>query len=106
MKQIIEIIAQSLVDHPESVVVTEIEGNSTSILELKVAKSDIGQVVGKQGRIAQAIRTILSAVSARQNKRAVLEIVEDYGDVKFLHKLKKVQNLVRTGSTGQLNRYS
>jgi predicted RNA-binding protein YlqC (UPF0109 family) len=76
MKKIIKIIAEALVDQPELVFVTEIGGAHTSILELMVAKADIGKVIGKQGRTAGAIRTILSAVSAKEKKRAVLEIVE------------------------------
>jgi hypothetical protein len=76
MKEIIKIIAQALVDQPDLVFVTEIGGANTSILELKVAKEDIGKVIGKQGRTAGAIRTLLSAVSAKKKKRAVLEIVE------------------------------
>ena len=76
MKDIIQIIAQALVDQPDLVFVTEIGGANTSILELKVAKEDIGKVIGKQGRTAGAIRTILSAVSAKEKKRAVLEIME------------------------------
>ncbi len=76
MKEIIQIIAEALVDQPDLVFVTEIGGANTSILELKVAKADIGKVVGKQGRTAGALRTILSAVSAKEKKRAVLEILE------------------------------
>jgi predicted RNA-binding protein YlqC (UPF0109 family) len=76
MKEIIQIIAKALVDQPELVFVTEIGGTYTSILELKVAKADIGKVIGRQGRTAGALRTILSAVSAKEKKRAVLEIVE------------------------------
>ena len=76
MKEIIQIIAEALVDQPEQVLVTEIGGANTSILELKVAKADIGKVIGKRGRTAGAIRTILSAVSAKERKRALLEIVE------------------------------
>lgn len=76
MKEIIEIIVQALVDHPEFVTVTEVGGMYTSILELKVAKTDIGKVVGKQGRTAEALRTILSAVSAKEKKRTLLEILE------------------------------
>lgn len=76
MKEIIQIIAQALVDQPDLVFVTEIGGANTSILELKVAKEDIGKVIGKQGRTAGAIRTLLSAVSAKEKNRAVLEIVE------------------------------
>lgn len=72
----IEYIAQALVDHPEQVNVTEVEGEQTTVLELRVAKEDIGKVIGKQGRTARAMRTILSAASAKIKKRAVLEIVE------------------------------
>jgi predicted RNA-binding protein YlqC (UPF0109 family) len=76
MKDLISYIAQALVDHPEQVSVAEVEGNQTSVLELKVAKEDLGKVIGKQGRTARAMRTILSAASAKINKRTVLEIVE------------------------------
>jgi len=76
MKDLINTIAQALVDHPEDVNVTEVEGNQTSVLELKVAKEDLGKVIGKQGRTARAMRTILSAASAKIKKRTVLEIIE------------------------------
>jgi predicted RNA-binding protein YlqC (UPF0109 family) len=76
MKDLINYIAQALVDHPEQVSVNEVEGSQTSVLELKVAKEDIGKVIGKQGRTARAMRTILSAASAKIKKRTVLEIVE------------------------------
>jgi uncharacterized protein len=76
MKDLIKIIAQSLVDHPEQVQVEEIEGNQTAVLELKVAKTDLGKVIGKQGRTARSMRTILNAASTKTNKRAVLEILE------------------------------
>ena len=76
MKAMLELIAQALVDQPESVSVKEIDGMHTSILELTVAKADIGKVVGKQGRTVGALRTLLSAVSAKAGKRAVLEVVE------------------------------
>jgi predicted RNA-binding protein YlqC (UPF0109 family) len=76
MKDLINFIAQALVDHPEQVIVTEVEGDQTSVLELKVAKEDIGKVIGKQGRTARAMRTILSAASAKIKKRTVLEIIE------------------------------
>lgn len=76
MKKLIEIIAQALVDQPELVTVSEIGGAHTSILELKVAKADIGKVIGKQGRTAGALRTILNAVSAKEKKRTMLEIAE------------------------------
>jgi predicted RNA-binding protein YlqC (UPF0109 family) len=76
MKEIILTIAQALVDQPEHVSVAEIDGKHTSILELKVAKADMGKIIGKQGRTAGALRTILSAVSAKKKKRTVLEIIE------------------------------
>ena len=76
MKELIGYIAQALVDNPEKVTVTEVEGNQTSVLELKVAKEDLGKVIGKQGRTARAMRTILSAASAKVKKRTVLEIIE------------------------------
>jgi len=76
MKDLINYIAQALVDHPEQVSVNEVEGSQTTVLELKVAKEDIGKVIGKQGRTARAMRTILNAASAKMKKHAVLEIVE------------------------------
>jgi predicted RNA-binding protein YlqC (UPF0109 family) len=76
MKGLIGYIAQALVDHPEQVSVTEVEGDQTTVLELKVAKEDIGKVIGKQGRTARSMRTILNAASAKIKKRTVLEIVE------------------------------
>jgi predicted RNA-binding protein YlqC (UPF0109 family) len=76
MKNLIKYIAQALVDNPEQVSVAEAEGNQTSVLELKVAKEDLGKVIGKQGRTARAMRTILSAASAKIKKRTVLEIIE------------------------------
>jgi predicted RNA-binding protein YlqC (UPF0109 family) len=76
VKEIIEIIAKALVDQPDLVSVTEITGVQTSILELKVAQTDVGKVIGKQGRTAFALRTILAAAAAKNGKRAVLEIVD------------------------------
>ena len=76
MKDLIGYIARALVDNPDEVSVSEIEGNQTSVLELKVAKEDLGKVIGKQGRTARAMRTILSAASAKIKKRTVLEIIE------------------------------
>lgn len=76
MKEIIKNIAQSLVDNPDKVEVNEVIGGQTSVVELRVAKEDLGKVIGKQGRTAQAIRHILSAASAKLHKRAVLEIIE------------------------------
>lgn len=76
MKELILYIAKSLVDHPEEVQVSEIEGEQTTVLELKVAKEDLGKVIGKQGRTARAMRTLLNAASTKCRKRAVLEILE------------------------------
>jgi predicted RNA-binding protein YlqC (UPF0109 family) len=76
MKNLIKQIAQALVDYPEQVEVEEVAGNQTSVLELKVAKEDLGKVIGKQGRTARSMRTILSAASTKINKRTVLEIIE------------------------------
>jgi predicted RNA-binding protein YlqC (UPF0109 family) len=76
MKDLIAYIAKALVDKPEEVGVTEIEGEQTSVIELKVAKEDLGKVIGKQGRTARAMRTILSAASTKIKKRSVLEIIE------------------------------
>lgn len=76
MKELIKYIAQSLVDQPDQVEVNEIVGEQTSVLELKVAKEDLGKVIGKQGRTARAMRTILSAASTKLKKRSVLEILE------------------------------
>jgi predicted RNA-binding protein YlqC (UPF0109 family) len=76
MRELIEYIAKLLVDNPEEVSVTEIEGEQTSVIELKVAKEDLGKVIGKQGRTARAMRTILGAASAKMKKRSVLEILE------------------------------
>ena len=76
MKELIEYIAKLLVDNPEEVSVTELEGEQTCVIELKVAKEDLGKVIGKQGRTARAMRTILGAASMKLKKRSVLEILE------------------------------
>jgi hypothetical protein len=76
MKELIKFMAQALVDNPDMVEVTEIIGEQTSVLELRVAKEDLGKVIGKQGRTAKAMRTILSAASTKIKKRSVLEIIE------------------------------
>lgn len=76
MKELIKYIAQSLVDSPDQVAVSEVLGEQTSVIELRVAKEDLGKVIGKQGRTAKAMRTILSAASTKMRKRAVLEIIE------------------------------
>ncbi len=75
-KDLVEYIAKSLVDDPAGVVVNMVEGEKSTILELKVSESDIGKVIGKQGRIARAIRTLLSASATRSGKRVVLEILD------------------------------
>jgi len=76
MKELIEYIAKSLVDRPENVTVRETEGEKTTIIELRVAKEDLGKVIGKQGRTARAMRTILNAAGTKIGKRCVLEILE------------------------------
>ena len=76
MKELIEYIAKALVDYPEQVSVNVMEGSQSIVLELSVAKVDLGKVIGKQGRTAKAIRIILGAASAKIRKRAMLEIVE------------------------------
>ena len=76
MKELIEYIAKSLVDDPTAVAVTEVEGETALILELKVAPEDMGRVIGRGGRVANAMRTLLRVVAAKQGKRAALEIIE------------------------------
>ncbi|RJQ87560.1 MAG: KH domain-containing protein [Desulfobacteraceae bacterium] len=76
MDQLITRIAKSLVDQPENVMVTTVNGSQTMVLELRVAKEDVGKVIGKQGRTAQAMRMLLAAVSSKAKKRTVLEIIE------------------------------
>jgi uncharacterized protein len=76
MKELIEYIAKSLVANPEEVSVTELEGEQTTVIELKVAKDDMGKIIGKQGRTAMAIKMILGAASTKMKKRSVLEILE------------------------------
>ncbi|HON37702.1 MAG: KH domain-containing protein [Desulfomonilia bacterium] len=76
MRELIEYIAKALVDNPEEVSVSEVEGEVTSVIELRVAKSDLGKVIGKEGRTARAMRTLLTAASTKIKKRAVLEIIE------------------------------
>jgi len=76
IRELIEFMAKALVDLPDSVDVREIEGEQSSVIELRVAREDLGKVIGKQGNTARAMRTILSAVSAKHKKRAVLDIIE------------------------------
>lgn len=77
MKDLIEIMAKALVEHPDQVSVSEIAGEHASVIELRTAKEDLGKIIGKRGRNAQAMRTILNAASAKLRKRTVLEIIED-----------------------------
>ncbi|MBW2181967.1 MAG: KH domain-containing protein [Deltaproteobacteria bacterium] len=76
MKDLVSYIVSALVDNPEQIVIEEVVGNQVSVLELKVAKEDLGKIIGKKGRTAQAVRTILNASSAKTKKRTILEIVE------------------------------
>jgi predicted RNA-binding protein YlqC (UPF0109 family) len=76
LSRLIEYLARSLVDFPDQVEVSEIEGENTTVIELKVAKEDIGKVIGKQGRTARAVRTILNGASTKLRRRTVLEIIE------------------------------
>ena len=76
VKDLVTVIAQRLVDNPDSVSVGEVSSGRTTVLELRVAKTDIGQVIGRQGRTAHAMRTIINAVSGKDRKRTVLEIIE------------------------------
>ena len=76
LKELVEFIAKSLVDNPDEVQVTEVGGEQTIVFELRVAKDDLGKVIGKQGRTARAIRTILSAASTKLKKRSVREIIK------------------------------
>lgn len=76
MRELIELISKELVDYPEKVIVTRVDGERISALELRVDQSDLGKVIGKHGKTARAMRTILSAASTRQGKRTVLEILE------------------------------
>ncbi|OQX91646.1 MAG: RNA-binding protein [candidate division Zixibacteria bacterium 4484_95] len=76
MKEFIEFIARALVDHPDNVDVTEVEGEKTTVYELRVAQEDLGKVIGRKGQTAKAIRTLIAAVSAKKGKRALLEILE------------------------------
>ena len=76
MKELVEIIAKSLVDHPEDVVVTEKETEKNLVVELKVASDDMGKVIGKQGRIAKSIRTVVNAAATKDDKKVIVEILQ------------------------------
>ena len=75
MKELVEVIAKALVDSPEEVVVTETESEKGTILELRVAQSDMGKVIGKQGRIAKAIRSVVKAAASKEDKKVIVEIM-------------------------------
>ena len=76
MGELVEYIAKALVDNPEEVSVNEVEGSQSIIIELKVAQEDMGKIIGKQGRIAKAIRTVVKAAAIKENKRVVVEIIQ------------------------------
>ena len=75
MKELVEFMAKSLVDNPDAVTVNEVDGEQSIILELKVAPEDMGKIIGKLGRIAKAIRTVIKAAAVKQNKRVIVEII-------------------------------
>ncbi len=77
MKELVQYLAKSLVNNPDAVEVKETEGESALVLELKVAKEDLGRIIGKQGRTAKSIRTLLNAAASRANRKVVLEIIEE-----------------------------
>jgi predicted RNA-binding protein YlqC (UPF0109 family) len=77
MKELVELLAKHLVNNPDEVVVHETEGETASIIELRVANDDLGRIIGKQGRTAKSIRTLVNAAASRQNRKVVLEIIED-----------------------------
>ena len=76
MKELVEVIAKSLVDYPDEVQVTETENDKAVVLELKVAQSDMGKVIGKQGRIAKAIRTVVKAAASKEDRKVIVEIMK------------------------------
>lgn len=76
MKELVEVIAKALVDDPESVVVNEREEKKTTVLEVRVAESDMGKVIGKHGRIAKAIRSVVKAAAAKEDKKVIVDIMD------------------------------
>ena len=84
MKELVEVIAKSLVDYPDEVVVTETENEKAIVLELRVAQSDMGKVIGKQGRIAKAIRAVVKAAASKEEKKVIVEIIPVVWDSFFL----------------------
>lgn len=77
MKELVEHLAKSLVNNPKEVAVSEVRGESADVLELRVAKEDLGRIIGKQGRTAKSMRTLLNAAASRTNRKVVLEIIEE-----------------------------
>lgn len=77
MKELVEYLAKSLVNNPQEVAVSEVQGETADILELRVAKEDLGRIIGKQGRTAKSMRTLLNAAASRTNRKVVLEIIEE-----------------------------
>ncbi len=77
MKELVAYLAKALVNNPDEVEVSEIQGETAAILELRVAKEDLGRIIGKQGRTAKSIRTLINAAASRTNRKVVLEIIED-----------------------------
>ncbi|HEY8516408.1 MAG: KH domain-containing protein [Thermodesulfobacteriota bacterium] len=77
MKELVEMLAKHLVNHPEAVEVKETQGDTASVIELRVAMEDLGRIIGKQGRTAKSIRTLVNAAASRLNRKVVLEIIED-----------------------------
>lgn len=76
MKDLVEVIAKSLVEHPDEVVVTEKDNGKSTVIELKVAQSDMGKVIGKQGRIAKAIRSVVKAAASKSDKKVIVDIIQ------------------------------
>ena len=83
MKELVEVIAKSLVDYPDEVNVTETENEKAIVLELRVAQSDMGKVIGKQGRIAKAIRSVVQAAASKEDKKVLVEIVQYHKGISY-----------------------
>lgn len=77
MKELVQYLARALVSNPDAVQISETENDGTAVIEIKVAKEDLGRIIGKQGRTAKSIRTLVNAAASRDNRRVVLEIVEE-----------------------------
>src|SRR6202035_363097 len=98
MKELVQFLAQQLVNNPEAVEVKETQGDTASVLELRVAKEDLGRVIGKQGRTAKSIRTILNAVASRANRKVVLEIIEDKWPSMAMRRARSLNDRRSTGA--------